>query len=140
MRQKTKPFDMAANAEQAPAIVTRHAVGLQPGDGGEVVAGALESRERMQGRVVCASGGVVTALKEGVFGALYQRPVLLGEALAHRSTGQSHRPKVVAHAGSLGAAAQAGDEGALEHPARLRCCRQGGYTGQYQVVFKRHLA
>ena len=64
-------------------------------------------------------------------------PLLLREALAHGGGGVSDGAQVVADAGGLAAAGQAGDQSPLEHAARLRGGRHGA---EHQHVAHGHRA
>ena len=76
-RQEPQPFDMPANAQQAPAVITRHAVGLGTGDGCHVVTGVLENLQGLLCWAVAAQAVLGKAAKQRFFGAGDDAPVFL---------------------------------------------------------------
>ena len=135
--QETQPFDVAPDAEQPPAVVAGHAVGLGAGDGSEVAAGGVEHPQGVQRLVVAFALVLGAAAEEFFLGVHDHLPVLFRQALAHGECGLFDAVEVVAHAAGNGGVGQAGDQGALEHPAPLG---GHGHFRLHQHVVAGHLA
>ena len=133
--QKTQPLDVAANAQQAPAVVAGHAVGLRAGDGRHVLAAMLEGLQGGLGRVITTGRLCGAAPGEFFFGAHHHAPMFLRQTLPHCRASHLQGAQVVADTGCPGTAAQAVDERALKHAAGLRGRR---HARQNQGVDHRH--
>ena len=127
LRQEVQALNMAANGQQAPAVVTRHAVGLRAGECGHQLAGAHQHALRLH-RVV-AVGHV--GMQQGVLRLLDQAPVLGREPLAHARGGQKHGFQVKAHTRGVLRVPQTCHQRTLKHPARLLGC---GHARHHQAM------
>ena len=84
--QKVQPLDVAAHGQQPPAVVAAHAVGLEAGEGGQVLAGAQQAAPRHgQGGQAVAALAVAgeQGMEEIELGLLQQLPVFGRQAFAH---------------------------------------------------------
>ena len=135
--QKTQAFDVAADAEQAPAVVAGHAVGLGAGDGGQVTTGGFEQAQRVQRLVFVFAAVFGAAAQEFLFRMHDHLPVFFGQAFAHGKSGMPYVGEVAAHtAGHIGLA-EAGHQRTLEHTTALGW---HWHTGRQQHVVFGHLA
>ena len=130
--QKLQAFDVAANGQQTPAVVTAHAVGLGTGECGQHLAGV--GQQALHGHGIGRAGmGVGT--EEPRLGLFEQAPVFRRQAFAHRGGGQANGAQIEADAGGQLLVPQACNERALEHTMRL--CG-GGHTNPHQTVARGH--
>ena len=119
MRQGAQPFELAADTEQAPAVVADHAVGLRAGDRRQVRGGARQRLQHVAG--LCAHGieGTQGMQIEVLADIVDQLPMFGRQAIAQRLRALAqvvHAVQAVASARLIRVGMQTMQQGALEHP------------------------
>ena len=97
--QKAQALDVPSYAEQTPAIVACHVIGLGAGDGSHVLTGTLEDLQGFNGGVVTRSGRYRKTRKQFFFCPHHDPPVLLRKTLADLGAGHLESAQVKAYAG-----------------------------------------
>ena len=127
---------MPPDAQQPPAVVAHHPIGLGTGDRFEPMAGPAQGAQRL-GQLLAAWRNVLATQAKVLLGLHDGLPLCLRQALSHLRCRIFQRQQVVGHAGHTGAVGQARDERAREHPARLQ---RRGRIGQDQGAVLRAAA
>ena len=84
---RDEALDVAADAQQPPAIVARHAVGLRAGDGAEHFGELFKPAQRLRGLQFFAAGMGGQQFERGGRGD--PLPVIAAQAFAHLGGGVS---------------------------------------------------
>ena len=110
LAQQGEAFDVTADAQQPPAIVARHAVGLRAGDGAEHFGELFEPAQRLrQGQLLAAGLGGQEFERGGRGDPL---AVIAAQAFAHLRGGMAQRLDVLYQSASV----RAGHEAAHQAP------------------------